>query len=48
MAAIALMLFIPMSTPLQADDVSKTLRSSMIWSPAAPAGTQAYVAFRKS
>ncbi len=29
-------------------NVSKTLQSSMIWNPAAPAGTQAYVAFRKS
>jgi hypothetical protein len=29
-------------------DVSSTLKSSMIWSPAAPEGTQAYVAFRKS
>ena len=32
--------------PLQAD-VVQTLQSSMIWSPAAPTGTQAYVAFRK-
>lgn len=32
--------------PLHAD-VPRTLKSSMIWSPAAPAGTQAYVAFRK-
>lgn len=28
-------------------DVPRTLQSSMIWSPAAPAGTQVYVAFRK-
>ena len=32
--------------PLHAD-VAQTLQSSMIWSPAAPVGTQAYVAFRK-
>ena len=32
--------------PLHAD-VAQTLQSSMIWSPAAPTGTQAYVAFRK-
>ena len=29
-------------------DVPRTLQSSMIWSQAAPEGTQAYVAFRKS
>jgi autotransporter-associated beta strand protein len=32
--------------PLHAG-VAQTLQSSMIWSPAAPVGTQAYVAFRK-
>jgi Bacterial alpha-L-rhamnosidase 6 hairpin glycosidase domain/Bacterial alpha-L-rhamnosidase C-terminal domain len=49
-APIAATLFslLAMSAAPAADDVSKTLKSSMIWSPAAPAGTQAYVAFRKS
>ncbi len=33
---------------MNAEISSSQLQSSMIWSPAAPAGTQAYVAFRKS
>ncbi len=37
-----------MSTTPAAIDVSKTLQSSMIWSPAAAPDSQAYVAFRKS
>lgn len=41
-----LLLSILLAHPLQAD-MAQTLQSSMIWSPAAPAGTQAYVAFRK-
>ena len=34
--------------PMNAETTASRLQSSMIWSPAAPAGTQAYVAFRKS
>jgi len=34
--------------PMNAESTASRLQSSMIWSPAAPAGTQAYVAFRKS
>lgn len=45
---VAILSFVAMPTTLAADDVAKTLQSSMIWSPAAPIGTQAYVAFRKS
>ena len=37
-----------MMSPAEASGISSTLQSSMIWSPAAPVGTQAYVAFRKS
>lgn len=33
---------------MNAETTASRLQSSMIWSPAAPAGTQAYVAFRKS
>jgi hypothetical protein len=44
----ALVTLLAMSVAPAADDVPQTLQSSMIWSPAAPAGTQAYVAFRKS
>ncbi len=39
-------LAILLAHPLHAD-VAQTLQTSMIWSPAAPVGTQAYVAFRK-
>lgn len=42
---LSLLAFLPVHS-LHAD-VPRTLQSSMIWSPAAPAGTQAYVAFRK-
>jgi hypothetical protein len=46
--AAVLVSLLAMPAAPAADDVSKTLRSSMIWSPVVPTGTQAYVAFRKS
>jgi len=46
--AIAVLTTLLSIMPSSRADFPSTLQSSMIWSPAAPAGKQAYVAFRRS